>query len=51
MLASGLKDEGIGRVLNTGVRTIRRDVAELRELLWVSSRTEIVAAAIRRGWL
>jgi DNA-binding CsgD family transcriptional regulator len=51
LLALGYKDEAISRALNIGVRTIRRDVAELKELLGVSSRAEIVAAAVRRGWL
>lgn len=51
LLALGYKDEAISRALNIGVRTIRRDVAELKEMLGVSSRAEIVAAAVRKGWL
>jgi DNA-binding CsgD family transcriptional regulator len=50
-MASGVIDERIGRTLDIGVRTVRRDIAELKELLGVSSRTEIVAAAVRKGWL
>jgi DNA-binding CsgD family transcriptional regulator len=51
LLAVGTKDERIARLLGIGVRTIRRDVAGLKKMLGVSSRTEIVAAAIRKGWL
>ena len=50
-MAAGMKDEKIARALGVGPRTIRRDIYELKESLGVSSRTEIVAAAARRGWL
>lgn len=51
LMAIGTKDQGIARSLGVGVRTIRRDVAEIRTTLGVGSRTEIAAAAVRRGWL
>ena len=51
LLSLGAKDEAIGRTLGIGVRSIRRDVAELKRVLGVSSRAEIVAAAIRKEWL
>lgn len=51
LMAVGTKDERIARTLRVGVRTIRRDVAELKSTLGVTSRPEIPAAAIRRGWL
>jgi DNA-binding CsgD family transcriptional regulator len=51
LMAIGTKDESIARSLGVGVRTIRRDVADLRSLLGVNSRAEIAAAAVRRGWL
>lgn len=51
LIAGGVKDERIARTLGIATRTVRRDIAELRDRLGVSSRTEIVAAAIRRGWL
>jgi DNA-binding CsgD family transcriptional regulator len=51
LVAGGVKDERIARTLGIGTRTVRRDIAELREQLGVTSRAEIVAAAIRRGWL
>jgi DNA-binding CsgD family transcriptional regulator len=51
LLAVGTKDERMARTLGVGVRTVRRDIADLKTTLGVSSRTEIVAAAIRKGWL
>ncbi|MGN6472964.1 MAG: LuxR C-terminal-related transcriptional regulator [Mycobacteriales bacterium] len=51
LMAGGVKDERIARTLGIGARTVRRDIAELRDRLGVTSRTEIIAAAIRRGWL
>jgi DNA-binding CsgD family transcriptional regulator len=51
LLSLGTKDERIARTLGVGVRTIRREVAQLKELLGVTSRPEIAAAAIRKGWL
>jgi DNA-binding CsgD family transcriptional regulator len=51
LMAIGTKDEGIARSLGVGVRTVRRDVAEIRTTLGVGSRAEIAAAAVRRGWL
>jgi DNA-binding CsgD family transcriptional regulator len=51
LLAGGAKDEAIARTLGIGVRTIRRDIAELKAVLNVTSRAEVVAAAVRRGWL
>lgn len=50
-MAAGMKDEKIARALGVGPRTIRRDISELKQALGVSSRTEIVAAAAKRGWL
>jgi sugar-specific transcriptional regulator TrmB/DNA-binding CsgD family transcriptional regulator len=51
LLAVGTKDEAIARTLGVGVRTIRRDVFDLKTALGVSSRTEVVGAAVRKGWL
>jgi DNA-binding CsgD family transcriptional regulator len=51
LLAAGTKDERIARTIGVGVRTIRRDIADLKESLGVASRAELVGAAIRRGWL
>lgn len=51
LVAGGVKDERIARTLGVATRTVRRDIAELRARLGVTSRAEIVAAAVRRGWL
>jgi DNA-binding CsgD family transcriptional regulator len=51
LMAAGVKDERIARTLGVGSRTVRRDIAELKERLGASSRTEAVAAAVRQGWL
>lgn len=51
LMAAGVKDERIARTLRIATRTVRRDIAEMRDQLRVSSRTEIVAAAVRQGWL
>lgn len=51
LMGAGVKDERIARTLGVGARTVRRDIAALRAQLGVSSRPEIVAAAVRNGWL
>jgi DNA-binding CsgD family transcriptional regulator len=51
LIAGGAKDEAIARTLGIATRTLRRDMAELRDRLGVSSRTEMVAEAIQRGWV
>ncbi len=51
LVAGGVKDERIARTLGVATRTVRRDIADLRAQLGATSRAEIVAAAIRRGWL
>jgi DNA-binding CsgD family transcriptional regulator/sugar-specific transcriptional regulator TrmB len=51
LIAIGTKDERIARTLGVGVRTVRRDVADLKAMLGVASRTEVIATAIRKGWL
>jgi DNA-binding NarL/FixJ family response regulator len=51
LMAGGVKDEKIARTLGIATRTVRRDIADLRIRLGVTSRTEIITAALRRGWL
>jgi DNA-binding CsgD family transcriptional regulator len=51
LLALGNTDERIGRTLGAATRTIRRDIADLKSMLGVTSRAEIAAAAVRKGWL
>jgi DNA-binding CsgD family transcriptional regulator len=51
LIANGIKDDRIARALDVGVRTVTREVSDLKTALGVSTRAEIVAAAVRRGWL
>jgi DNA-binding CsgD family transcriptional regulator len=51
LLALGNTDERISRTLGVGVRTVRREIADLKTALGVSSRAEVSAAAVRKGWL
>lgn len=51
LMAAGVKDESIARTLRIGARTVRRDIADLRDQLGVTTRAEIVAEAVRHGWL
>jgi len=51
LMAAGRKDEAIARSLGVGVRTVRRDIAEIMTQLGEQTRAAAIAAAIRRGWL
>ncbi|MDQ0380357.1 helix-turn-helix transcriptional regulator [Amycolatopsis thermophila] len=51
LLAAGLTDEAIARQTGTAVRTVRRHVGAILELLGVESRFAAGVAAVRRGWL
>jgi DNA-binding NarL/FixJ family response regulator len=51
LMSLGFKDESIARSLGLGVRSIRRDIVLLKTQLNVSTRAEVVAAAVRKGWL
>jgi DNA-binding CsgD family transcriptional regulator len=51
LLASGLKDEAIARYLGVSLRTVRRRVAVLMELLGAQTRFQLGSAAERRGLL
>jgi DNA-binding CsgD family transcriptional regulator len=51
LLASGMGDEAIARALGTSVRTVRRHITALLELLGVNSRFAAGAAAAKRGWI
>jgi DNA-binding CsgD family transcriptional regulator len=51
LLALGATDVKISRTLGIGVRTVRRDVSDLKQTLGAASRAEVVAAAARKGWL
>ena len=51
LLAAGAKDETIARNLGKGLRTVRREVAELLTDLRATTRFEAGVAAARRGWI
>ncbi|MBR7833245.1 response regulator transcription factor [Actinospica durhamensis] len=51
LLNAGLKDDAIGRQLSLSERTVRRRVAEISERLGASTRFQIGAQAVRRGWI
>ena len=51
LLASGLTDESIANHTGTAVRTVRRHVSAILEILQVDSRFAAGVAAVRRGWL
>jgi DNA-binding CsgD family transcriptional regulator len=51
LLAAGLTDEAIARQTGTAVRTIRRHVGAILEILQVESRFAAGVAAAKRGWL
>lgn len=51
LLAVGMTDEAIARQTGTGVRTVRRHVGAILEILGVDSRFAAGAAAAKRGWL
>ena len=50
-LARGAQDEQIARRLGVSLRTVRRRVAELLDVLGATSRFEAGVEAARRGWL
>jgi DNA-binding GntR family transcriptional regulator/DNA-binding CsgD family transcriptional regulator len=51
LLISGLKDDAIARQLGWSVRTMRRRMSRLHELLGASNRFQAGVIATRRGWL
>ncbi|MGI5520138.1 TrmB family transcriptional regulator [Micromonospora sp. CA-259024] len=51
LLAAGVKDETIGRQLGLSVRTMRRRVRRLLDLLGAQTRFQAGMEAIRRGWI
>jgi DNA-binding CsgD family transcriptional regulator len=51
LLASGLTDEAIAHQTDTAVRTVRRHVSAILDLLHVDSRFAAGVAAVKRGWL
>ncbi|WP_027345376.1 helix-turn-helix domain-containing protein [Hamadaea tsunoensis] len=51
LLVGGLKDEAIARQLGWSVRTMRRRMSRLHEMLGAANRFQAGAIAARRGWL
>lgn len=51
LLAHGASDQVIARELCVSIRTMYRDLAELRELLGVTTRFELAHEATSRGWI
>lgn len=51
MMSSGLKDEAIARQLGVSMRTLRRRVLRVMDLLHASTRFQAGAQAARRGWI
>lgn len=51
LLAAGLRVPAIAERLHISDRTVQNHEAALRERLEVHSRTEVVVAAWRRGWV
>jgi DNA-binding CsgD family transcriptional regulator len=51
LLCSGLSDEAIARAMDASVRTVRRHIAVILEVLGVGSRFAAGAVAAKRGWV
>lgn len=51
LLVSGLKDEAIARQLGWSIRTMRRRISRLHELLGAANRFQAGVIAARKGWL
>jgi DNA-binding CsgD family transcriptional regulator len=51
LLSSGMSDEAIARACNASVRTVRRHIAVVLEMLGVNSRFAAGAMAAKRGWI
>ncbi|MFE5296829.1 helix-turn-helix domain-containing protein [Streptomyces sp. NPDC056632] len=51
LLVSGLKDEAIARQLGWSVRTVRRRMSRLHDLLGAVNRFQAGVVAARRGWV
>jgi DNA-binding Lrp family transcriptional regulator len=51
LLAAGVKDDAIGRQLGLSVRTMRRRVRRLLDLLGTQTRFQAGMEAARRGWI
>ncbi|MCP2327151.1 transcription initiation factor IIE alpha subunit [Hamadaea flava] len=51
LLVSGLKDEAIARQLGWSVRTMRRRISRLHDLLGAANRFQAGVIAVKKGWI
>ncbi|TDE10894.1 helix-turn-helix domain-containing protein [Jiangella asiatica] len=51
LIASGVKDDAIGRQLGVGRRTVQRRITELQQRLGTTTRVGLVVEAAHRGWV
>lgn len=51
LMNAGLKDEAIARQLGVSMRTVRRRILQVMDLLHASTRFQAGAQAMRRGWI
>ncbi len=51
LLATGLTDDAIARRSDTSVRTVRRHITSIMEILGTSTRFATGVAATKRGWI
>jgi DNA-binding CsgD family transcriptional regulator len=51
MMAAGMKDETIARILNLSRRTVQQHISDVGALLGARTRFQIAVLAEKRGWL
>ncbi|WP_306207335.1 helix-turn-helix domain-containing protein [Actinoplanes sp. RD1] len=51
MMATGMKDETIARILNLSRRTVQQHITDAGSLLGARTRFQIAVLAAKRGWL
>jgi DNA-binding NarL/FixJ family response regulator len=51
MMAVGMKDETIARILNVSRRTVQQHITDAGSLLGARTRFQIAVLAAKRGWL
>ncbi|MFD0784627.1 response regulator transcription factor, partial [Micromonospora azadirachtae] len=51
MMATGMKDEAIARVLKVSRRTVQKHVSDAGSVLGARTRFQIALLAAERGWL
>jgi DNA-binding NarL/FixJ family response regulator len=51
MMAAGMKDETIARILNVSRRTVQQHITDAGSLLGARTRFQLAVLAAKRGWL